>query len=91
MMIERFLRQAAWILARLEPEGEARWRDLLTVMLAPSTWRGALEWLLRHEYVERPRRGLYRITPRGRELLEALKPLLGEEEAIMEPPEVEVD
>jgi len=32
----------------------------------------ALEWLLKHGYIERPERGLYRITEKGLRFLETL-------------------
>ena len=80
--LDRFMKQAALILNYLteQPGGEARWRELhdsyQTHLAGESLWRRVFEWLLHYGYLEKPRRGLYRITQRGRELLEALTPFL---------------
>lgn len=53
-----------------------RWTPLTKAVLqkSPSPWdtRSALEWLLRHGYIMRPERGLYRITSKGLQFLEGL-------------------
>jgi len=47
-------------------------REALAGGVSPSAFRRTLRWLIKHRYVERPERGLYRITERGRGLLENL-------------------
>jgi len=78
--LDRFMKQAALILNYLteQPGGEARWRELhpSTITAGENLWRRTIKWLLEYSYIERPRRGLYRITQRGRELLESLTPFL---------------
>lgn len=52
-----------------------RWTPLTRLALKHTTpWKAqaALEWLLREGYVERPSRGVYRITERGTSLLRVL-------------------
>lgn len=39
----------------------------------PWVAQSTLDWLLREEYVERPSRGLYRLTEKGRLLLDVLR------------------
>jgi DNA-binding HxlR family transcriptional regulator len=62
------------ILSALE-ESPNRWTPLVRRMMASSTpWvtQSCLRWLLAEGYVERPSRGLYRLTEKGRQLLAVL-------------------
>ena len=76
-MTDRFqdrLTDAQEILGALERE-PSRWTPLTKLVLKRSTpWRvqATLEWLRKERYVERPERGVYRITERGHILLRAL-------------------
>ena len=69
------LKCAKIILRRLEHE-EERWTPLMKAVLkdSPTPWRAQsiLTWLLKQGYVERPRRGVYHITDKGRKLLETI-------------------
>ncbi len=68
------LADAQDILAALEG-APSRWTPLTKKALKNSTpWRfqATLEWLRKERYVERPERGIYRITERGKVLLRAL-------------------
>ena len=52
-----------------------RWTPLMRKVLVTSTpWvaQSTLDWLLRDGYVERPIRGLYRLTEKGKLLLNVL-------------------
>jgi len=66
------LRAISIILSFLNSESR-RWTALHMEAIAegvsPSAFRNILRWLLRHGYVERPKRGVYRATERGRKLL----------------------
>lgn len=57
-------------------EGPMRWTPLVKAIVkeSPSPWKvqSILEWLLSHGYLERPERGLYRITKKGLNLLQTL-------------------
>ena len=51
------------------------WTPLTRLILKWSTpWKAqsTLEWLLRDGYIERPKRGVYMITEKGRRFLEAI-------------------
>jgi len=76
--LDRVMTQIARLLQYLKQRGEARWRDLYpsTLIAGDLLWRECLTWLLKYEYIEKPEPGLYRITQRGRELLESLTPFL---------------
>jgi len=69
------LKVARVVLEKLR-EGPMRWTPLVKAVLqeSPSPWkaRSILNWLLRHGYIERPKRGLYRITDKGLQFLETL-------------------
>jgi len=75
--MERFkacLATVAAILGALE-SGPMRWTPLTRIVVQSSTpWRAqaVLEWLLGEGYLDRPARGVYRITERGGLLLSAL-------------------
>jgi len=77
-VIDRFenrLEDAREILNALE-EAPSRWTPLTKLAMKRSTpWRvqSTLEWLRKERYVERPERGVYRITERGHILCRALK------------------
>jgi len=68
--------RVARIILRVLRDGPLRWTPLMKAALreSPTPWkaRSTLEWLLRHGYIERPQRGLYRITDGGRVLLDGL-------------------
>jgi len=63
------------ILERLS-EGEMRWSSLFKATLrespSPYQTQTAIDWLLRRGYIERPSRGIYRITEKGRLFLKSL-------------------
>ena len=69
------LKCAKIILRRLAHD-EERWTPLMKAVLkdSPTPWRAQsiLTWLLSHGYVERPHRGVYSITNKGRKLLETM-------------------
>lgn len=75
LAFDETLRVISVILSLLNSESR-RWTALYMEAVAegvsPSAFRNILRWLLRHGYVERPKRGIYRATGRGRKLLEAL-------------------
>jgi len=52
------------------------WTPLVnaTIEESPSPWKAQtiLEWLLKHDCIERPERGLYRITEKGLQFLKTL-------------------
>ena len=53
-----------------------RWTPLMKKVLETSTpWvaQSTLDWLLREGYIERPSRGLYRLTEKGKLLLDVLR------------------
>ncbi|MFH2111051.1 MAG: hypothetical protein ABIJ47_07310 [Candidatus Bathyarchaeota archaeon] len=63
------------ILVELE-HSPIRWTLLAKKVTGSSTpWliQSVLNWLLSNGYVERPSRGLYRLTDRGQQLLKVLK------------------
>lgn len=74
-IVDERLRVSKIILGKLT-KGSIRWRDLEKIVCAESPtypkFSAALKWLLRGGYVERPARGVYRITEKGRRFLEAL-------------------
>jgi len=55
---------------------EMHWTPLTKAVLkeSPTPWnvQSILRWLLDHRYVERPQRGIYRITEKGLEFLTTL-------------------
>jgi hypothetical protein len=56
-------------------EGEGRWTPVVRSALRTSTpWRvhATIYWLLDQGYLTRPSRGVYKVTERGRLLLQAL-------------------
>lgn len=73
--LDEKLSVARFVLQRLR-DGPMRWTPLTKAILRePSTpWKAQsiLEWLLRRGYVERPERGVYRITEKGMRFLETL-------------------
>ena len=75
--MERFkacLATVAAILGALE-SGHMRWTPLTRIVVQSSTpWRAqaVLEWLLGEGYLDRPARGVYRITEHGSLLLSGL-------------------
>ena len=79
-MTERLNKQlkVARIVLKLLSEGDMRWTSLTKNVLreSPTPWKAQsiLRWLLEHGYVERPERGLYRITNKGLEFLRTLVP-----------------
>jgi len=77
-MTERLNRQlkVAGIVLELLSKGDMRWTPLTKAVLkeSPTPWKAQsiLRWLLDHRYIERPDRGLYRITEKGLEFLRTL-------------------
>jgi len=75
LTVNRRIHTAKVILERLI-EKPQRWTELekATVKASPtfSSFRSTLEWLLRNGYVQRPSRGVYDITDKGRIFLRAL-------------------
>jgi len=73
--LDEQLRVARLVLEKLR-DGPLRWTPLMKATLSssgtPSTFRSTIYWLIEHDYVERPERGVYCITQKGRHLLEAL-------------------
>ena len=68
------LRTAVVLLGALR-RGGMRWTPLVRVGYRASTpWRvhSMIYWLVGLGYVDRPRRGVYEVTEKGRALLEAL-------------------
>lgn len=76
-MTERFddrLRVAHIVLKALA-KGSLNWTPLTRLILKWSTpWKAqsTLDWLMREGYIERPDRGVYVITEKGRRFLEAM-------------------
>ena len=69
------LRIAKIVLEKLK-EGSMRWTPLTKFIIqkSPSPWKAQtiIKWLLSHDYIERPERGIYKITEKGRHFLETL-------------------
>ena len=57
-------------------QGAMRWTPLMKILVkeSPSPWKAQviIKWLLENEYVEKPDRGVYRITDKGRDLLKSI-------------------
>ena len=57
-------------------QGAMRWTPLMKILVkeSPSPWKAQviIKWLLENEYVEKPDRGVYRITDKGRDLLKSV-------------------
>jgi predicted transcriptional regulator len=76
-MTERFddrIRVARVVLETLA-KGSLNWTSLMRLILKWSTpWKtqSTLDWLVREGYVERPERGIYVITEKGRRFHEAM-------------------
>jgi predicted transcriptional regulator len=79
-MTERLNKQlkVAGIVLELLSRGDMHWTPLTKAVLmeSPTPWKvqSILRWLLDHGYIERPERGLYRITLKGLEFLRTLDP-----------------
>jgi predicted transcriptional regulator len=77
-LTERLNKQlkVASIVLKLLREEDIRWTSLTKAVLkeSPTPWKvqSILRWLLDHGYLERPERGLYRITEKGLEFLRTL-------------------
>jgi len=77
-LTERLNKQlkVASIVLELLSRGDMHWTPLTKAVLkeSPTPWnaQSILRWLLNHEYVVRPERGLYRITKKGLEFLKTL-------------------
>lgn len=75
--MKRFKARMATVKSILEclSEGPCRWTPLMKSVLKDSTpWvaQSTLDWLLREGYIERPIRGLYRLTEKGKLLYDVL-------------------
>jgi len=68
--------KVAGIALELLSRGDMHWTPLTKAVLkeSPTPWKvqSILRWLLDHKYIERPDRGLYRITEKGLEFLRTL-------------------
>ena len=73
--LDEKLRAAKIVLEKLK-YGPVRWTPLVKTVVreSPSPWKAQkiLEWLLKHDYIERPERGTYNITEKGRNLLNSI-------------------
>ena len=73
--LDEKLRVARIVLQKLR-DGPMRWTPLTKAILRESMtpWKAQsiLDWLRRRGYVERPQRGVYRITEKGRRFLDTL-------------------
>ena len=73
--LDEKLRVARIVLQKLR-DGPMRWTPLTKAILRESMtpWKAQsiLDWLRRRDYVERPQRGVYRITEKGRRFLDTL-------------------
>ena len=73
--LDENLRVAGIVLRKLQDES-LRWTELTKLILrgSPTPWKARLilNWLLERGYIERPSRGAYRITEKGRYLLKTL-------------------
>jgi predicted transcriptional regulator len=69
------LSMARIVLDRLK-DGSMRWTPLMKIVVkeSPSPWKAQviIRWLLENGYVERPERGVYLITEKGRALLKSV-------------------
>jgi predicted transcriptional regulator len=73
--LDEKLRAAKIVLEKLK-YGPIRWTPLVKTVISesPSPWKAQtiLEWLLKHGYIERPERGMYAITEKGKALLKSI-------------------
>jgi len=73
--LDKKLRIARIALDRLQ-EGPMRWTQLTKIVVkeSPSPWKAQviIKWLLENGYVERPEKGVYNITEKGRTLLKSI-------------------
>jgi predicted transcriptional regulator len=63
------------IILKTLTKGPMNWTPLIKLILKGSTpWKAqsTLEWLVRKGYIERPERGIYIITEKGRRFLEII-------------------
>jgi len=69
------LGMARIVLDRLK-DGPMRWTPLTKTVVkkSPSPWEAQviIRWLLENGYIERPERGVYSITEKGRTLLKSI-------------------
>lgn len=67
----------AYIALNKLKDAPMRWTPLMKIVVkeSPSPWKAQviIMWLLENSYVERPERGVYRITEKGQSLLSSLK------------------
>lgn len=74
-LIDRKMKLVRIVLSKLEKQPR-RWTELLKLTLidcgTPDTFKSIITFLLKHNYVERPERGLYQITQKGRDFLKTL-------------------
>ena len=70
--LDEKLKLARIVLDRLK-DGPMRWTPLTKIVVkkSPSPWEAQviIRWLLENGYIERPERGVYSITEKGRALL----------------------
>jgi len=73
--LDEKLDMARIVLDRLK-DGPMRWTSLTKTVVkkSPSPWEAQviIRWLLDNGYIERPERGVYSITEKGRALLKSI-------------------
>ena len=73
--LDEKLGMARMVLDRLK-DGPMRWTPLTKIVVkkSPSPWEAQviIRWLLENGYIERPERGVYSITEKGRALLKSI-------------------
>ena len=73
--LDEKLDMARTVLDRLK-DGPMRWTPLTKIVVkkSPSPWEAQviIRWLLENGYIERPERGMYSITEKGRALLKSI-------------------
>lgn len=73
--LDEKLDMARIVLDRLK-DGPMRWTPLTKIVVkkSPSPWEAQviIRWLLENGYIERPERGMYSITEKGRALLKSI-------------------
>jgi len=73
--LDEKLSMARIVLDRLK-NGPMRWTPLTKIVVkkSPSPWEAQIiiRWLLENGYIERPERGVYSITEKGRALLKSI-------------------
>jgi len=73
--LDEKLSMARIVLDRLK-DGPMRWTPLTKIVVkkSPSPWEAQvmIRWLLKNGYIERPERGMYAITEKGKKFLKSI-------------------